>query len=331
MNFGFCAPIFAGEGDAHIRTPLLDRVDMGHLSNAIIEADRLGYDSLWAPDHLMLGRDSFVLEGLSFLAWVSRLTSMRLGTIHLSNVLRAPELTARMIATLDVITEGRVDLFLEAGHAGVRAESRAYGYDFGDQRDLTVRFVESIQIIKALWNHDSPPFDSTHYKLSGSIRSPEPVQRPHPPLWFAARMPHRLSPDSLDMIAVHADGCKIGPSSITDSKRLLTLIQERCVEHGRDFSSLKKLCATQILIADSESQVRRLQEMISARNSETSHYADWDALRDIYLIGDVKAVIGQIERYAELGISHFFLWFMDYPSLDGVRTFANNVIPYFKR
>jgi len=84
-EFGYCVPFFAGAGDAHSRTPLLERMDAGHLERAIGEAEEVGYGSLWAADHLMLGRGSFVMEGRTVLSWACGLTRrVRLGTIHLS-------------------------------------------------------------------------------------------------------------------------------------------------------------------------------------------------------------------------------------------------------
>ena len=332
MNFGFCAPTFAGSGDAHIRTPLLDRVDVSHLRDAILEADRLGYDSLWAPDHLMLGRDSLFLEGLTFLSWASRLTNMRLGTIHLSNILRNPVTTARAIATLDIISDGRVEFFFEAGHRGVVPESKAYGLRCGNEQELLDRYVESIQIIKSMWTGIATEAEYRHYRVDGIPLCPKPRQSPHPPLWIGAINAHiRESPDEStdvrDLIALHANGCKVGPSSITDTGKILEEIRAACARHGRDSDSLRRLYATQILIAESESQVEQLQELISARNPNTSHYADWDALRDIYLIGDPPTVARRIKAYADLGIDSFFLWFMDYPSMDGARIFAESVMP----
>lgn len=335
MNFGFCAPVFAGEGDAHVRTPLLERVDTEYLADAIVEAEQLGYDSLWVPDHLMLGRDSLVLEGLTFLAWASRLTNMRLGTIHLSNILRSPALTAKMIATLDVISEGRVDFFFEGGHQGIRAESEAYGYEFGDEATLAEKFVEAIQLIKAMWQQDHPTFSGKYYKINGAICRPRPVQTPHPPLWIGAFPKAALDkstgrPMIADVIAEYADGCKVGPAPISATRAVLGSISEACADIGRDFNSMSKLFATQILIAESESEVHHLQDLITTRNPNTPHYANWNDLREQYLIGDVKTVTRRIQDYAELGIDNFFLWFMDYPSLEGVRLFANEVMPYFK-
>jgi alkanesulfonate monooxygenase SsuD/methylene tetrahydromethanopterin reductase-like flavin-dependent oxidoreductase (luciferase family) len=335
LNFGFCAPVFAGAGDNHAQSPLLERVDTHFLADAIVEAEQLGYDSLWVPDHLMLGRDSLILEGLTFLAWASRLTSMRLGTIHLSNILRSPALTAKMIATLDVISEGRVEFFFEGGHQGIRAESEAYGYEFGDESTLAAKYIEAIQLIKSMWQDDHPSFSGKHYQINGAICQPRPVQSPHPPIWIGAFPKIALNnsaerPQIADVIAKYADGCKVGPSSVSDTRAMLKTIEHACSDIGRDFSGLNKLYATQILIAESESQVQRIQDLIISRNPNTPHHSNRDALRERYLIGDVKTVTRRIQDYAELGINNFYLWFMDYPSLDGVRLFANEVMPYFK-
>ena len=63
MKFGFCLPIFAGAGDVHPRTPLVEQVDADQLKSSILAGEALGYESLWVADHLMMGRDQAILEG----------------------------------------------------------------------------------------------------------------------------------------------------------------------------------------------------------------------------------------------------------------------------
>ncbi len=336
LRFGFCAPIFAGAGDVHPRTPLLDRVDLDHLKQAIVEAESLGYESLWVADHLIMGRDSFIMEGWTFLSWASRLTrTMRLGTIHLANLFRAPSLTAKMAASLDVISGGRLDFFFEAGHRGSRREAQAYGFAFEDDASRMAAFAEAIQIIKAMWTEERPSFEGQFHRISEAICYPKPVQKPHPPVWIGTLGGDGMS-DAIgsnapvtDLIARYADGWNNTPASVDHCRNILSALEAACERNGRDFGTLKKSLETQVLVAETRGEVRRLQELIEQRNPQSSHYKDWDALSEQYLIGDIDTVVRRIRDYADIGIESFMLWFMDYPSLGGMRTFARRVKPYF--
>jgi len=337
MKFGFCAPTFAGAGDAHPRTPLLDRVDVGHLGHAIGEAEGLGYDCLWVADHLMLGRESAVMEGWTFLSWASALTDrMRLGTIHLANVFRAPALTAKAAATLDVISGGRLEFFFEPGHRGSVEESGAYGFTFEEDGARLAAFEEAVQIVKAMWTEDRASFDGRYHSVDEAICYPKPVQKPHPPVWIGTiggeSMSERVGMNEgiVDVVARHADGWNNTPASLGQCRETLRLLEDACRRNGREFSGLRKSLETQVLVAETPGEVERLQEAIDRRNPGRVSYPDWDDAADRYLIGDADTVAGRLRQYADLGIDDFMLWFMDYPSLAGMRTFARRVMPGFR-
>ncbi len=336
LNFGFCAPIFAGAGDVHPRTPLLERVDLRHLLQAIVEAEELAFDSLWVPDHLMLGRDSLILDGWTFLSWASRLTSrMRLGTIHMANLFRAPALTAKMGATLDNISNGRFDFFFEAGHRGSKQEAEAFGFTFADDATRMAAFEEAVQIVKAMWTEDRPTFSGEHYAINEAICYPKPIQKPHPPIWIGTLggegISDAMSPNNtaLEIIARHADGWNNTPASVAHCKTMLDKLDAACDRNSRDSSEIQKSLETQILIAETAGQVERLKEVIAARNPKGEYGDNWDRLSEQYLIGDPETVIRRIREYAEIDITNFQLWFIDYPSLNGMRTFSSRVMPYF--
>ncbi|MFW6174930.1 MAG: LLM class flavin-dependent oxidoreductase [Chloroflexota bacterium] len=335
ISFGYCAPIFAGAGDAHPRTPLLERVDLEHLRRSIEEAELNGYDSLWVADHLMLGRESFIFEGWTFLSWASQVTDhMRLVPIHLSNVLRDPALTAKTAATLDVISGGRLDLFFEAGQEGAAPEASAYGFEFPDYPARLERFEEAVRIVKAMWTEDRPSFDGAHYAIEEAICYPKPVQKPHPPVWIGTLGGEPLTAseavpaDTASLIARHADAWNNTPAPVEHCRHVIATLDEACSAIGREPRTLRKTLETQVLIADTPGQARRLQDHIQRMNP--IGHTDWDRLSDQYVIGDPETVTRRIRDYADLGIEGFGLWFMDYPSLDGMRTFARRVMPYFK-
>ncbi len=326
-TFGFCAPIFAGSGGAHPRTPLLDRVDFDQLQATVQTAEALGYDSVWVADHLILGREGFILEGWTVMAALARVTRrMRLGSIHYANLFRPPSLTAKMASTLDFISAGRLDFFFDP-YAGQRADSLAYG--LADDGSAIPRFEEALDLIKRMWSEDSPSYRGSYYAIENAVCLPRPVQRPSIPIWIGtsgnATPEHRRRIS--EIMSRHADWWNITPASPETMREALAALRDACAANGRGYDSIRKSFETQILIADSASDLDRWRQRIEAANPD---YGDWDKLAERFLIGDVETVTRRLRDYAGLGVECFMLWFMDYPSQDGLRLFAEKVMPSFR-
>jgi alkanesulfonate monooxygenase SsuD/methylene tetrahydromethanopterin reductase-like flavin-dependent oxidoreductase (luciferase family) len=326
-SFGFCAPIFAGSGGAHSRTPLVERVDYDELEGTVVAAEKLGYDSVWVADHLILGREGFILEGWTVMAALARVTrTMRLGSIHYANLFRPPAMSAKMAATLDFISGGRLDFFFDP-YAGKRADSHAYGLE--DDGTAIDRFAEALELIKFMWSEEKPTWRGKYYAIEEAVCLPRPVQTPSIPIWIGtsangdAERRRRISA----IMSRHADWWNITPASVEGMREALGVLRDACASAGRDYKSIRKSFETQILVAESESDLRRWKERIDAANPG---YGDWDKLAERFLIGDVKTVTRRMQQYADLGVECFLLWFMDYPARDGLRLFAEKVMPYFR-
>jgi alkanesulfonate monooxygenase SsuD/methylene tetrahydromethanopterin reductase-like flavin-dependent oxidoreductase (luciferase family) len=261
---------------------------------------------------------------------------LRLGTIHYANRFRDPAMTAKMAATLDFISDGRLDLFFDP-YAGTRPEADAYGLPGFDEDTTLERFEEAIQLLKLMWTEESPTFHGKHYHIENAVCNPKPVQNPMP-LWIGTSgsggraketppaqrsLVQKLAP----IIAEHADWHNSTPISIDALTGVLNLLRKACDERGRSFDSLGISLETQILVTESAEQTRRYQELILARNP---NYGDWEQLSDRFIIGDVETVKRRIRDYADLGVSYFMFWYMDYPSLDGLHLLAKKVMPYFR-
>jgi alkanesulfonate monooxygenase SsuD/methylene tetrahydromethanopterin reductase-like flavin-dependent oxidoreductase (luciferase family) len=335
LKFGFCLPIFAGAGDVHPRTPLVERVDADQLKSSILAAEDLGYESLWVADHLMMGRDEAILEGWTTMCWAAGLTSrIKIGSIHLSNLLRSPSMTAKIASTLDVISKGRLELFFEMGHRGTRAESEAYGFEFMEDSERLADFEEAVQIIKLMWTEGVSSFDGKHNSIDGAVNHPLPVQRPHPPLWIGAlgtEISSTIAPNEqvLDIAAKYADGWNSTPVSPEQCRLMLDGLRKACDRAGGDFGSIKKSVETQIMLAPTRCDVDRLCDEVSERNPSLYDDAGWKQAEEQYLIGDPETVIARISEYRSIGIDYMQLWFMDMPSEQGLRTFAESVAPAF--
>jgi len=338
MNFGFCVPTFAGANDSHPRTPMLERVEVGSLVAAIREVEVLGYDSVWVADHLMLGADNAILECWTVLSALARVTSrVRLGTIHLANFLREPALVAKMAVTVDGISDGRLDLFIEAGHGGSQSESEAYGFGWENDEVRFEKFEEAVNILKLMWTEDRATFHGNHYRIDDAICFPKPVQNPSIPLWIGTIGDEPSSENigmddqTMDVIARHADWWNNTPASVETVRVKLDTLKAACQHAGADYDRIGKSLETQVLIAEDSAGVQRLQDEIERLNPQKTFYQDWDGLRERYLIGTPDEVTSRLEEYRALGIERFMLWFMDYPTLNGVQLFANSIMPRFRQ
>ena len=335
MKFGFCVPVFANPGAAFFRTPAATTLDPAAAVGAAVEAERLGFDSVWVADHLMHGYDDAIMEGWTTLSVIAGCTSrIKLGTIHLAQPFRAPAIAAKMAGTLDALSAGRLIFFYDCGWQS--AEVQAYGLDWPAEDERVARMDEGLDLIKTLWTADHPvTFRGQYFSTSGAVCRPGPVQRPRPPIWLG----EARTDTWLDAIVRHADGWNSTPASPARLRAKLDALQSACGRAGKDMSHLELSLEIQVLIAPTESEVRSIARRIASlppsRRGQTradvlaaldsSDERPLSATVDDWLVGTPDAVREQLHTYAEMGISHAMLWFLDYPSLEGMRLFAERV------
>lgn len=342
IQFGFCVPIFAMPGGRLFRTPNYEQLDTATTMNLARRADALGYDSLWVADHLMLGRDQAILEGWTTLAALAGCTEQaRLGMIHQAHFFHHPALAAKMTATLDQISGGRFIYFIDGGNS--RHEYLAYGLPWRDDRDERIaHMLDGLAITLALWQSDGPvTMQGDHYHVEGAVCTPQPVQQPHPPVWFG-----EVHPRTVEACARYAQGWNSVPVSPTEMQRRLDLLRTAFDRAGRSFDELEKSLEIQILIAPTRDDVRqKLAEMLALSPPAEPHaelqaglqsFIDGTAdalptsLSDTWIVGTPDEITEQLQVYIDLGISHFLLWFMDAPRADGLELFADAVMPQFR-
>ena len=336
MKFGFCVPIFANPGAAFFRTPAATSLNPVAAVEAAVEAERLGFDSVWVADHLMHGFDDAIMEGWTTLSVIAGRTSrLKLGTIHLAQPFRAPAIAAKMGSTLDTLSAGRLIFFYDCGWQ--EAEVRAYGLDWPSEAERIARMDEGLDLIEALWTSNEPVnFSGTYFSASGAVCRPGPIQQPRPPIWLG----EARSEPWLDAIVRHADGWNSTPASSVRLRSKLDALRAACARGGKDFDALELSLEIQVLIAPTENEVRSIARHIAglppsrrgeARTDvlaalESSAEQPLGATVDDWLVGTPEAVSEQLQTYARLGISHVMLWFLDYPSLEGMRLFSQQVL-----
>ena len=162
----------------HFLADARDIVDGAELAARARRAEQLGYSALVFPDHL-LGQLSPVVA----MATVAAATStLRVSAFVLNNDLRHPAVLAQDLASIDVLSGGRVDVAIGAGWN--KSEYEAIGLAFDPAAVRQARLAESVTVLKGLFSGSAFSFAGEHYRITDYIAEPVPVQRPHPPFFI---------------------------------------------------------------------------------------------------------------------------------------------------
>lgn len=300
-------------------------------------AEALGFDSVWLCDHfLTLAPAAYVedagiaggagagaraeeprsmplLECWTTLSALARDTRhVRLGTSVLCHSYRSPAVLAKMAATLDVISGGRLDLGLGAGW--FEQEYRAYGIPFPRIGERIEQLGEGVEIIRRMWTEPRPGFKGRHYAIDGAVCDPPPLQRPHPPIWIGGEgdRVHRLA-------ARAADGVNVrwwGPERMAARSGYL---DAACREFGREPGALQR-SVTALLVADREAgRAAAVRERFAGIPAE-GHVA-----------GTPEQCVARIRRYVESGVRHFLFTIPDVDSSAGLELTGREVLPVLRQ
>ena len=221
------------------------------------EVEDHGFDSCWVFDHLRpMGGDRTgdIFESWTVLAAMAATTTrIRLGALVSSNLYRHPALLAKMAATVDHISAGRLDVGLGAG--GDPDVDPAIGLPTIPPRERVERLDEAAQILRSLWQSPTTTFSGTHYRLTDVPSDPKPVQTPLP-LWLASNGERR----GLRTVAQHATGWLTATFATEpgDLARLIKVLDDRCAEIGRDPTTLRR--GVQFPIPDNDDETLRAAE-----------------------------------------------------------------------
>ena len=282
-----------------------------------LECEQLGYHSVWLDDHLMYNEWP-ILECWTTLSALSSLTNrIRLGTMVSCSAHRNPALLAKMAATLDVLSSGRLELGIGAGTQ--RIEHIAYGFGFSPTSVRVARLSEAVEVIRRLWTQEKANYQGKYFTLKNAVCEPKPLQKPYPPITVGGSGELLMQKAT----APYADRFDWGfLPSLEMYKHKLAVLENQCKAVGRNFSEIEKSCwpGGQVLIAHDQ---KELGEKISKRKLANISLEDF---KKTTLSGTPDECIEQLQVYVDLGVTYFMLFFGDFPSLDGLRLFAENVI-----
>ena len=323
---------------------LADPIAMLRIAEA---AEELGFWGISVQDHLLAdrsvstcgrvgehpGEDRVVYEALEVLTFLAARTErVRLITGVLVLPMREPIMLAKQLATLDVLSGGRllVGVGLGApvragrsvdGRQSLSAHGRISQREFealgvrGDRGRMT---DEAIQVMERLWTEDSASFDGRHFSFSGLDLYPKPLQKPRPPIWVGGR-----SPNAQIRAATLADGWFPSQISAGDFAVGAENISRLAAEAGRPAPEFGVNLF--VVVAPTAERARELGD-VALRERFTSQ----KGFEELTFVGSPEDVIARIEEYRRAGVTIFDLKFVPHelgPTLEMMRLIARDVAP----
>lgn len=270
------------------------------------------FDSVWAYDHFhappFFDADDYPrLEAWTTTAYLARaFPNLYFGNMVLGQSYRNPALLAKMAATLQALTGGKVILSIGAGW--MESEYHAYGYPFPKAGVRIAQLEEAVQIIRLMWTEKRATFAGKYYQVKDALCEPKP--NPVPPIMIGGNG-EKLT---LRVVARHSDWWNGVGLDAAGMAHKLGVLRAHCEREGRDYDDITKTFMGIISIAETEDEAKRIANASPRRDR-------------MNFVGTPVQVIDQMQPYVDLGVAHFMLDFSDFPDSAGARLFADEVIP----
>lgn len=310
MRFGIQHPNFSFDGEG---TEIVES-----LRRLVTQAESSGFDSFWVMDHFHqienLGEPREpMLESWTTLSTIAGFTSrIKLGTMVTGIVYRHPSVLAKIGATLDVLSRGR--LFMGIGAAWNEEEAAAYGIPFPSTSERFQRLEEAVQIIRKMWTEQPASFAGKFYQVRDAHCNPQPIQKPHPPILIGGSGERK----TLRIVAQYGDACNLFGSSETVKKKLAVL-REHCRDVGRDYNSILKTKLGSVTIdKDRDAARKRVEERFKG--------APEQMVKEFAIYGNPEDVRRQVEGFRDVGIEYLILSFEPQRELEAMNLFADEVV-----
>ena len=291
-----------------------------------IEAEALGYHSTFLVEHHFTGFGQ-VSATLNLLTWIgARTKTLRLGTAVIVLPWHNPVLLAEQIATLDLLSEGRVDAGVGKGYRLNEFDGFHISIEEADDR-----FEECLEVmIKALasdapWSHQG-----TYWQFDDIVVEPPSAQRPHPLLWMGAG-----SPASIKQVAAQGMNVLLGQfDSLEKISEQVALYKSEIESHGYEYNPMNVAVARSINIIDTASEYEQALEARIAGRLRTQQLARRPNFRDTReaaeagtLYGTPEEVAAKLQALQDVGVEYVLL---NSPGgLASLRRFAQELMPQF--
>lgn len=317
MRFGLQKPNFNFDYRDDDTSQIIDS-----LKKLATTAENNGFDSFWVMDHFhqipMIGKvEEPMLESWTTLSVLAGLTTkIKLGTLVTGIMYRYPAVLAKVAASLDVLSKGR--LFMGIGAAWNEDESHAYGIHFPPASERLSRLEEAIQIIRKMWTEEpSASFNGKYYQIRNAYCNPKPIQKPSPPILVGGGGERK----TLKIVAKYADACNLF-GSVETVKRKLNILKEHCKTIGRDYDSiLKSKLAIIVVDDDKQTSEKKIEQIFKGMPEEQ--------IREFAIYGTPEDVLKQIELFEQVDIQYLIVDLDPTRELEALDVFTNKIIRKF--
>lgn len=285
------------------------------------EAEAMGFDSFWVFDHFVPGPVSHEGDCLEVFTTISALASITsritLGTLVLVVTHRHPALTAKMAAMVDHISNGR--LIFGYGPGYDKGEHAMFGLELPPAGERLRREDEALTLMKRLWAEEQVEFDGRYYFSHGGMINPKPVQQPHPPILIGAR-----GDQAMTVVAKHANLWN-SAAGVDDLAVMTKRLDEKCAAIGRDPAEIERTAIALHAFAATPARTAAKEQALSKVFNRP-----FEEIAPRVLSGAPEQVIEQLQRYVDIGITHFMISQFAPYDLDGLKLMADKIIPHFK-
>ena len=282
-------------------------------------ADGLKFDTAWTFDHffpIMSDPSGPQFEGWVTLTALAMLTRhVRVGTLVTGITYREPAVLAKMGASLDVITGGRLEMGL--GAAWFQQEHEALGISFPPVAERIKRMGEACEIITRMWTEDAASWKGQYYEIKEAYCNPKPVQKPRPPILIGGGGEQL----TLKMVARYADTWN-SFGTIDVFKHKLEVLAEHCRAVGRDPDDIEKSVSLPPVLSKDRSKLDAMLADMAGRRAMSIEEA-----RAGMLWGSPDDAIKKLEAFRDLGVTHIILSLRPPYDSGQLELFAHEVLP----
>jgi alkanesulfonate monooxygenase SsuD/methylene tetrahydromethanopterin reductase-like flavin-dependent oxidoreductase (luciferase family) len=267
------------------------------------------FDSLWFPDHVQYNGHK-VAEGWTLLAYaLARYPDKLCGHEVLCNSFRNPALLAKMVATAQALSGGRVILGIGAGWN--EEEYRAYGWPYPPTRIRIAQLAEAIELIRVMWTETPAVYQGEHYQVANAYCESRPD--PIPPIMVGGSGERYL----LRVVARHADWWNYSYKGRAAYAHKQEVLKHHCRDVGRDYDEINQVIRVGILMAETAHELERLKAQPHVRPMEEGR-----------LVGTPAQVIEALREVIAQGAHRLTVHFADSPRPEGTWLFAATVLPH---
>jgi len=290
------------------------------------DAEDQGFEGFWVSDHFYLDPQTPLVPAIdawTLLAALARDTSrIRLGTLVTSQSYRQPSLLAKIAASVDHLSAGRLDFGIGAGAR--ETEYRAYGYPFPAAGERVGQLRDAVEIIRRMWTEDRATYHGRFYSVADAPCAPKPVQRPYPPIWIGGAKPRMLR-----IAARHAD--VLSPlnfwSSPDQYAELMAQFRAVCKQLGRDERQVRKSHCTYAVVAETRAQIVSIDAELRRVGWRGATAEAWTNLRDGSFIGTPDDVLARLKAFEAAGADYVILQFAYGHERQMVKLVGRELIP----